>query len=215
MFRPALEASCVTDRAYAWTNQCELFPFLTVAGASNCPENVGGIVKVKNIVLIGMSGAGKSTLGVLLAKALRMDFVDTDIVIQQDGRLLHEIIDNDGIEKFMEVEEKVVSALQVDNCIIATGGSVIYSEKAMNALKRDGQIVYLHVPYEEIERRLIDITSRGIVIRPGNRLLDVYEERVPLYIKYSDITLDCSNKDIEHCVSEAIKKIQEISRYIS
>lgn len=170
---------------------------------------------MKNIVLIGMSGAGKSTLGVLLAKALRMDFVDTDIVIQQDGRLLHEIIDNDGIEKFMEVEEKVVSALQVDNCIIATGGSVIYSEKAMNALKRDGQIVYLHVPYEEIERRLIDITSRGIVIRPGNRLLDVYEERVPLYIKYSDITLDCSNKDIEHCVSEAIKKIQEISRYIS
>jgi len=165
---------------------------------------------VRNVVLIGMSGAGKSTLGVLLAKALRMDFVDTDIVIQQhDGRLLQEIIDNDGIEKFMKVEEKVVSELQFKNCIISTGGSVIYSDEAMNVLKKGGQIIYLHVPYEEIKRRLADITSRGIVIKQGNSLLDVYEERVPLYMKYSDITLDCSNKDIEHCVSEIIKNIQE------
>ncbi|MEK3723202.1 homoserine kinase [Paenibacillus sp. FSL H8-0034] len=164
-----------------------------------------------NIVLIGMSGAGKSTLGVLLAKALGMDYVDTDIVIQQhEGRLLQDIIDNEGIEKFMEVEEQIVSELKLKNCIISTGGSVIYSEKAMNVLKQDGQIVYLHVPYEEIKRRLINITTRGIVIKKGNSLKDVYEERVPLYVKYSDITVDCSNKDIEYCVSEIIKKIQEI-----
>ncbi|GIP32556.1 shikimate kinase [Paenibacillus sp. J2TS4] len=163
-----------------------------------------------NIVLVGMSGAGKSTLGILLAKALGMDYVDTDIVIQQqEGRLLQDIIDHDGIEKFMEVEEKMVSELQLVNCIISTGGSVIYSEKAMTALKQGGQIIYLHVPYEEIQRRLTNITTRGIVIKKGNSLKDVYEERVPLYIKYSDKYVDCSNKDIEHCVSEIIEKIQE------
>jgi shikimate kinase len=163
-----------------------------------------------NVVLIGMSGAGKSTLGVLLAKALGMDYVDTDIVIQQnEGRLLQDIIDNDGIDKFMEIEEKIVSDMKYTNCIIATGGSVIYSEKAMNVLKQDGQIFYLHVPYEEIEKRLINITTRGIVIKKGYSLKDVYEERVPLYIKYSDKTLDCSNMDIEHCVSAIIEKIKE------
>ncbi|MDD3364617.1 MAG: shikimate kinase [Syntrophomonas sp.] len=163
-----------------------------------------------NIVLIGMSGAGKSTLGVLLAKALGMDYVDTDIVIQKhEGRLLQDIIDNDGIDKFMKIEERIISDLKFRNCIIATGGSVIYSEKAMNVLKQDGQIFYLHVPYEEIKKRLINITTRGIVIKKGNSLKDVYEERVPIYIKYSDKTLDCSNKDIEHCVSEIIEKIQE------
>jgi shikimate kinase len=100
--------------------------------------------------------------------------------------------------------------LKFVNCIIATGGSVIYSEKAMNVLKQDGQIFYLHVPYEEIKKRLINITTRGIVIKKGNSLKDVYEERVPLYIKYSDKTLDCSNMEIEHCVSGIIEKIQEI-----
>ena len=163
-----------------------------------------------NIVLIGMSGSGKSTLGVLLAKALGMDYVDTDIVIQQhEGRLLQDIINIDGIEKFMEIEEKTVSALHLKNCIISTGGSVIYSEKAMNALKQGGLIIYLHVPYEEIKRRLVNVTTRGIVIKKGNSLEDVYEERVPLYIKYSDKTLDCSNKDIEQCVSEIIEKFHE------
>lgn len=163
-----------------------------------------------NIVLIGMSGAGKSTLGVLLAKALAMDFVDTDLVIQHnEGRLLQEIIDHEGIDKFMEIEEKIVSELELKNCIISTGGSVIYSNKAMNALKQVGQIVYLHVPYEEIQKRLMNITTRGIVMKKGNSLKDVYEERLPLYMKYSEITFDCSNKDIERCVSEIIESMQE------
>ncbi|ULL17018.1 shikimate kinase [Paenibacillus sp. H1-7] len=161
-----------------------------------------------NIVLIGMSGAGKSTLGVLLAKALGMDYVDTDLVIQQqEGRLLQEIIDHDGIEAFMEIEESIVSELQRNHCIISTGGSVVYSDKAMNALKQGGQIIYLHVSYEEIERRLTNITTRGIVIKNGNSLKDVYDERVPLYMKYSDKTLDCTNKEIEHCVSELLEML--------
>lgn len=166
--------------------------------------------KNMNIVLIGMSGAGKSTLGVLLAKALGMDFIDTDLIIQQlEGRLLQEIIDHEGIDKFMEIEEKIVSELELNNCVISTGGSVIYSNKAMNALKQVGQIVYLHVPYEEIQKRLINITTRGIVMKKGNSLKDVYEERLPLYMNYSDITFDCSNKDIERCVSEIIESMQE------
>jgi shikimate kinase len=162
-----------------------------------------------NIVLIGMSGAGKSTLGVLLAKSLGMDFVDTDIVIQQhEGRLLQDIVDDDGIEKFMEIEERIVSELKVENCIISTGGSVIYSEKTMNALRQGGEIIYLHVPYEEIERRLTNITTRGIVMKKGNSLKDVYDERVPLYVRYSNKTLDCTNKDIEQCLNEIIENIQ-------
>ncbi|MDD9265594.1 shikimate kinase [Paenibacillus sp. GCM10023248] len=161
-----------------------------------------------NIVLIGMSGAGKSTLGVLLAKALGMDFVDTDIVIQQhQGRLLQDIIDNEGIEKFLEIEEKSVCELQLNNCIISTGGSMIYSKKAMDHLKQNGQIIYLHVPYDEIRKRLTNVTTRGIVIKKGNSLKDVYEERVPLYKAYSTTTFDCSNKDIEQCVREMIAKL--------
>jgi shikimate kinase len=162
-----------------------------------------------NIILIGMSGAGKSTIGVLLAKTLGMDYVDTDIVIQQrEGKLLQEIIDNDGIEEFMQIEENAVSELRLQNCIIATGGSVIYSEMAMNALKQGGRVIYLHVPYEEIKRRLVNVSTRGIVIKKGNTLEDVYEERVPLYIKYSDQTLDCSDKDTEQCLGEIIELVQ-------
>lgn len=162
-----------------------------------------------NIILIGMPGAGKSTLGVLLAKALGMDFVDTDIVIQQlEGRLLQDIINDDGIEKFMEIEERTVSGLKLHNCVIATGGSLVFSEKAVNALKQGGENYYLHVPLEEIRKRLKNIKTRGIVIKKGYSLEDVFEERVPLYKKYADKTIDCSNKNIEDCVNEIIEQIQ-------
>lgn len=159
-----------------------------------------------NIILIGMSGAGKSTLGVLLAKALGMGYVDTDIIIQQhQGKLLQEIIDNEGIDRFLQIEEEIVSALDLQDCVIATGGSVVYSEEAMNALRQMGPVFYLHVPYEEIERRLTNITTRGIVIKKGKSLRDVYEERVPLYIKYCDKVIDCSAMDIEACVDEIVQ----------
>lgn len=99
--------------------------------------------------------------------------------------------------------------------MISTGGSVIYSEKAMKALKQRGQIVYLHVPYEEIERRLSNITNRGIVIKDGHSLKDVYEERIPLYMKYSDLTLDCANKDIEACVREIAEVVLKSTKNIT
>lgn len=155
-----------------------------------------------------MSGAGKSTLGVLLAKALGMNFIDTDIVIQQrENRLLQDIIDRDGIEEFLKIEEQTVSGLRLQNTVIATGGSVVYSDKAMAALKSNGTVVYLHVTFEEIEKRLSDIKTRGIVIKKGNSLYDVYRERLPLYEKYSDIKIDCTARQIEECVGYLVRKL--------
>jgi shikimate kinase len=158
-----------------------------------------------------MSGAGKSTLGVLLAKTLGMDFIDTDILIQQrENRLLQEIIDESGIDEFLRIEETVVSGITVRNAVIATGGSVVYSETAMNALKRNGKVVYLYVPYEELTHRLTNITTRGIVMKNGNTLKDVYEERQPLYRAYSDTVVDCTGKDIESCVKSITEKITNL-----
>ena len=170
-------------------------------------KNQGG----KNIVLIGMAGAGKSTLGVLLAKALGMDFVDTDILIQQrEERLLQEIIDHDGIDRFLAVEESVISELHLRNSVFGTGGSVVYSQRAMEALREGGTVIYLYVAYKEVERRVTNITTRGIVIKQGRSLKDAYEERLPLYHRYSDIVIDCSSRDIEGCVGEMVAKLCEI-----
>lgn len=164
-----------------------------------------------NVVLIGMSGAGKSTLGVLLAKAAGMEFIDTDIIIQKlKGKLLQDIINEEGLDSFLEIEEKVVVGLQITNCVISTGGSVVYLDKAMKYLKKDGNVIYLHVPYEEIEKRVKDIESRGIVIRKGYSLKDTYYERMPLYNSYSDIIFDCSNKSIEQCISGLLKIIKDL-----
>lgn len=162
----------------------------------------------RNIVLIGMSGAGKSTLGVLLAKILGMDFVDTDILIQQrEKRLLQQILDQDGEEGFLRIEQDVLSGLQARRSVIATGGSAVYSEKAITELGKTGMIVYLRVGYDEILNRVKNITTRGIVLKKGNSLWDAYHERVPLYESYADITVDCSERDIEHCVREILKKL--------
>ena len=157
----------------------------------------------RNIILIGMSGAGKSTLGVLLAKALGMSFLDTDILIQQhEGRKLQDIIDRDGVEQFLQIEEAIVSKVQAEHTVIATGGSVVYSERIMTSLKENGTVVFLTLPYEELVKRLKNITTRGIVIKKGNSLQDVYEERLPLYQKYADFTVNCTGKDVERCVEE-------------
>lgn len=162
----------------------------------------------KNIVLIGMPGAGKSTLGVLLAKSLGMDFVDSDILIQQrEKRLLQDIINNDGIEKFMEIEEDVLSSLDFFNTILATGGSAVYSEKAMMHLKENGIAVYLHVDFPEIEKRITNITTRGIVLKEGKGLSDAYLERKPLYDKYADIAVDCTGASIEDSIRKLTEKL--------
>ncbi len=163
-----------------------------------------------NIILVGMPGAGKSTVGVLVAKALGMDFIDTDILIQQrEGRLLQEIIDDDGIETFLKMEEKALLSLKCRNSVIATGGSAVYSDKAMRALRKDGVCVYLRLGYDEIERRLKNIRTRGIVIKGGQTLKDVYDERLPLYLKYSDVEADCSGLDVEQSVGLILAAVSE------
>ena len=167
-------------------------------------------LKKDNVILIGMSGAGKSTLGVLLAKAIGKAFTDTDIAIQQkEGRLLQEIIDADGIEYFMQVEEDVVSNLKFENSVIATGGSVVYSDKIMTSLKETAVSVYLYVPYNELAARVKNISTRGIVMRHGSTYEDVYNERLPLYKKYADITVDCSKMSIEQCVEQIVKQLKK------
>lgn len=163
-----------------------------------------------NIVLIGMSGAGKSTLGVLLAKALGKSFADTDILIQQkDGRLLQDMIDSDGTDAFLRVEEETVCEVTAKNTVIATGGSVVYSEKAMTALKREGVCVYLHVDFDELSTRLKNITTRGIVFKNANSLRQVYEERLPLYERYADITVYCTGRSIEESIEKLVVELKQ------
>lgn len=162
----------------------------------------------ENIILIGMSGAGKSTLGVLLAKALGKDFVDTDLIIQQKTKkLLQQILDEDGVERFMELEEEIVSELSLSNTVIATGGSVVYSETAMRALKSGGVAVYLAVDYPELAARLSNITTRGIVFKDAHDLRGVYEERLPLYERYADLRINCTGQGVEQSVSEIIRAL--------
>jgi shikimate kinase len=167
---------------------------------------------MKNIVIIGMPGAGKSTLGVILAKTLGRNFIDTDIVAQENtGRLLQEIIDDEGTEAFLKTEERTILSLQYRNTVIATGGSVVFSEKAMEHLKKDGIIVYLKISFEEMVRRLNNITTRGIVLVAGQSLREMYDQRVPLYEKYSDITIDCSDGDFENCIGNVIDELHTFS----
>ncbi len=158
---------------------------------------------MNNIILTGMPGAGKSTVGVVLAKKLGYAFVDSDLAIQKrESRLLHEIIKQDGFDVFEKIENEVNATLEVKDSVIATGGSVIYGIEAMRHLASIGTIVYLKLEYKELEWRLGDLDERGVVIRPGQTLLDLYEERTPLYEKYADITIDCMHKSIRQVVME-------------
>ena len=154
-----------------------------------------------------MPGAGKSTLGVLLAKAMGKLFVDTDIIIQQKTkRLLQDIIDNDGTDEFLKLEEEILLTVDEKNTVIATGGSAVYSEKAMENFRKSGKIVYLHVDFSEIEKRVTNITTRGIVLKNGRSLADAFAERKPLYDKYADVVVDCTGSSIE----ESVRKLAQI-----
>lgn len=163
--------------------------------------------KKSNVVLIGMPGCGKSTVGVVLAKNMGFRFLDSDICIQeQEDCLLHEIIAREGMDGFLAIESRVNAALNVENHVIATGGSAIYGQEAMEHLRKIGTIVYLKLPYEEIKERLGDLVKRGVTFREGQTLLDLYEERVPLYEKYADIIIDCNKKVIRDIVYEIADK---------
>lgn len=165
---------------------------------------------MSNIILIGMPGAGKSTLGVLLAKAMGKLFVDTDIIIQQKTkRLLQDIIDNDGTDAFLKLEEDILLTVNETNTVIATGGSTVYSEKAMEHFKKSGKIVYLHVDFAEIEKRVTNITTRGIVLKNGKSLADAFDERKPLYDKYADVVIDCTGSTIENSVKMLAEKLSK------
>jgi shikimate kinase len=163
---------------------------------------------LQNIILIGMPGAGKSTVGVILAKALGMQFIDTDILIQEKtGRLLQGILDEDGPDAFTRIEEETVLSLHPRRAVIATGGSVVCSGAAMAHLKSAGVVVYLKISYGEMEKRLRNITTRGIVLLPGQSLHEMYDERVPRYEEYADITIECSDEDFETVVEEVIAEL--------
>lgn len=158
----------------------------------------------ENIVLIGMPGVGKSTIGVVLAKMMGYRFIDADLMIQeQEGKLLCEIIKEQGTEGFLAVENRVNSSIRARRAVIATGGSVVYGAEAMRHLKEIGTVVYLKLPFAELSQRLSDIKGRGVVLKKGQTLLTLYEERVPLYERYADFTVD------EHClnVEQTIEKI--------
>ncbi|MFT4107649.1 MAG: shikimate kinase [Lacrimispora sp.] len=152
--------------------------------------------KIDNITLIGMPASGKSTVGVLLAKRLGYSFVDVDILIQeQEGRLLKEIIAQEGTDGFLEVENRVNAGLKVHRSVIAPGGSVIYGREAMEHLKEIGIVVYLKLSYEAVEERLGNLVDRGVALKDGMTLKDLYDERIVYYEKYADITIDETGLD--------------------
>lgn len=166
-------------------------------------------MKKNNIVLVGMPGCGKSTVGVVLAKKLGYRFLDSDLVIQETyGKLLPQLIREYGVEGFWKIENDINAGLQVDSTVIATGGSAIYGQEAMEHLKRIGTVVYLKLSYEEIAGRLGDLTERGVTLKPGQDLALLYEERIPLYEKYADLVVECDGEALKDVVLKISKKLE-------
>ena len=155
-----------------------------------------------NVVLIGMPGCGKSTVGVLLAKALLYQFEDTDLLLQNACKQsLCDLLETQGLAAFKAIENRVLSSLVCDNCVIATGGSAVYGSEAMAHLKQNAVTVYLKITPEEAAARIQNITTRGIVMPAGCTLEELYRERAPLYERYADVTIDCTGLTVEACVS--------------
>lgn len=158
-----------------------------------------------NIILIGMPGAGKSTVGVVLAKLTTRDFIDTDLLIQScQGRTLQNIVDTDGYTLLRKIEEDVLLGLSVRSCVIATGGSAVYSSSAMAHLKSDGIVIFLDADMPTLELRIHDYSTRGLAKRPDQSFADMFQERFILYTRYADITIKCAGLTCEEVCSEII-----------
>lgn len=165
-------------------------------------------MRTRNIILIGMPGAGKSTIGVVLAKSMGMSFVDSDLVIQEtEGKMLHELISEHGLDGFLKIEDRVNASIDVRKSVIATGGSVVYCPNAMKHLNEIGTIIYLKLTYESIEERLGDLTQRGVALKENQSLRDLYDERIPLYEQYANMTVDCEGRNIREIVTEINKRL--------
>lgn len=169
---------------------------------------------MKNIILIGMPASGKTTIGTQLSEAIGYGYVDSDsVIVAREGKRLNQIIAEQGREAFLDIEAKVNSELCADRCVIATGGSVIYRENAMQKLQAMGTVVYLQLSYKEIEKRLGDLEKRGVAIKEGYTLKDLYDERSPLYEKYAHLTVALDGKNINGSVQmviDALKKAEKI-----
>lgn len=167
---------------------------------------------MKNVVLIGMPGSGKSTLGVVLAKVMCYSFVDTDLIIaKKAGMPLQKILDKNGLDSFLELEQEVGESLECESTVIATGGSMVLSDKAMKHLSENSVVVFIDVPLGEIKRRVTNLSTRGIAFSKGDTLDDVFDERIPLYEKYADVKIVFENAaDIENTVDRIYEKIKSL-----
>ena len=166
---------------------------------------------MKNIILIGMPACGKSVTGVILAKSLKMNFIDADLLIQERaGKSLQDIINADGIETFKSIEEDVLNAINVKNTVIATGGSAVYYDSSMRHLKENGVVVYIEASLATIKKRLKNIRTRGVAMEKGQTIDSLYEMRVPLYEKYADCTVRSHRYRAENTVEDIISGLEKI-----
>ena len=165
-------------------------------------------MKKNNIILIGMPASGKSTMGVILAKILGYNFIDADIVIQeQEGRNLSRIIEEDGIDGFIDIENRVNAGIETEKTVIATGGSVVYGKEAMDHYKNIGKVIYLKADMDTLTKRLHHAKQRGVVMRPGQSLISLYNERSVLYESYADIVVEEGDSDFEEVIAKILSKL--------
>ena len=171
---------------------------------------------MNNIILIGMPAAGKSTLGVLLAKERGMDFVDSDLVLQRrEGKKLYQIMRDEGTDGFLAMEEETLCTLSLEHAVLATGGSAVYSERAMRRLLQSGLCVYLQISFDEWRRRLGNSRRRGVVLREGESLEELYAERIRLYERYAMLTIHMENESVEDTVSRLLDMLDQMEKSTS
>ena len=171
------------------------------------------MAKKDNLILVGMPASGKSTIGVILAKVIGYDFIDSDLLIQRkEGKRLSEIIEEKGIDGFLAGENEVNASIEASQCVIATGGSAVYGVEAMQHLREIGAVIYLQVDFDVIQKRLRNIRQRGVVLREGQTLRDLYDERTVLYEKYADLIVREGSGEIEEVVARIIRTLRAGAR---